>query len=146
MDSSTPWTVQGSEGSAAGGRESDLSEWQRSKFRERIASKKFWAPQQEAGPYRGVRFRWNAGGGVPYRGDDLSKTHVIARALCVRGDPSPFLVILSAAKDPIHRLLCTCNGVHRVTGRNRFRQAFLTIIIDIADPLCNNNSKVIKRV
>ena len=39
----------GSEGSAAGGRWSDPSEWQRSKFHERIASRKFLAPQQEDG-------------------------------------------------------------------------------------------------
>jgi len=37
----------GSELSAACGRFSEASEWQRSKFRERTASKKFWVPQQD---------------------------------------------------------------------------------------------------
>ena len=40
--------VEGSDGSAAGGGVSDLSEWQRSKFCERIASRKFWVPQQDS--------------------------------------------------------------------------------------------------
>ena len=38
---------RGSEPSAAGGRCSEVSEWLRSKFCERSASKEFWAPQQE---------------------------------------------------------------------------------------------------
>ena len=37
----------GSDASAACGRTSELSAWQRSKFRERTANRKFRAPQQE---------------------------------------------------------------------------------------------------
>ena len=37
----------GSDASAAGGRISELSEWQRSKFREQSANRKFRAPQQD---------------------------------------------------------------------------------------------------
>ena len=39
----------GSDGSAASGGRSDLSEWQRSKFCERTANRKFRAPQQDPG-------------------------------------------------------------------------------------------------
>ena len=41
--------VGGSDASAACGRESELSEWQWSKFRERTASRKFRVPQQDLG-------------------------------------------------------------------------------------------------
>jgi len=41
------FTVRGSDASAAGGGWSELSEWQRSKFRERSANRKFRAPQQD---------------------------------------------------------------------------------------------------
>ena len=37
----------GSDPSAASGRKSEVSEWQRSKFWRLIAAAKFWAPQQE---------------------------------------------------------------------------------------------------
>ena len=40
----------GSDASAACGRYSELSEWQRSKFREPSANKKFRAPQQDPSP------------------------------------------------------------------------------------------------
>ena len=40
------FTARGSEPRAASGRTSKANEWQRSKFRERIASRKFRAPQQ----------------------------------------------------------------------------------------------------
>ena len=41
------FTARGSEPRAASGRTSKANEWQRSKFRERIASRKFRAPQQD---------------------------------------------------------------------------------------------------
>ena len=39
--------LRGSDSTAASGGRREGSEWQRSKFRERIANKKFWVPQQD---------------------------------------------------------------------------------------------------
>jgi len=39
--------LRGSDTTAASGGRREGSEWQRSKFRERIANKKFWVPQQD---------------------------------------------------------------------------------------------------
>ena len=46
MATKNPLLKMGNEPTAASGGRKEAREWQRSKFHERTANKKFWAPQQ----------------------------------------------------------------------------------------------------